>query len=129
MTDRPLSKELLAGAVDEEAIALRPHGWYEDNQIELILGRRAAGLDAAARQLELDDGTALSYEKLLIATGSRARRLPDLDGWPNVHYLRTLADARALRAALQTRARAWSWSAPGSSARRWRRPPAGWASR
>ena len=97
----PLSKELLAGAVDEEAIALRPHDWYEKNQIELILGRRAVGLDVAARKLELDDGTALQYEKLLIATGSRARRLPDLDGWPNVHYLRTLADARALRAALR----------------------------
>ena len=46
-------------------------------------------------------GRPSSYEKLLIATGSRARRLPDLDGWPNVHYLRTLADARALRAALK----------------------------
>ena len=72
----PLSKKLLAGAVDEEAIALRPHDWYEKNQIELILGRRAVGLDVAARKLELDDGTALQYEKLLIATGSRARRLP-----------------------------------------------------
>jgi 3-phenylpropionate/trans-cinnamate dioxygenase ferredoxin reductase subunit len=97
----PLSKQLLAGEVGDEAIALRPREWYQENQIELILGRRAVGLDVAARELELDDGTALHYEKLLIATGSRARRLPDLDGWPNVHYLRTLADARALRAALR----------------------------
>jgi NADPH-dependent 2,4-dienoyl-CoA reductase/sulfur reductase-like enzyme len=87
--------------VNEEDIALRPADWYEKNQIELILGRRAVGLDVAAGQLDLDDGTALHYEKLLIATGSRARRLPDLDGWPNVYYLRTLADARALRAALK----------------------------
>ncbi len=97
----PLSKELLAGAVAEDSIALRPAAWYEENQIELILGRRALGLDVTARRLELDDGTALPYEKLLIATGSRARRLPDLDAWPNVHYLRTLADARRLRGGLR----------------------------
>jgi NADPH-dependent 2,4-dienoyl-CoA reductase/sulfur reductase-like enzyme len=97
----PLSKQLLAGEMDEGAIALRPRGWYEDQQIELVLGRRALGLDVAARRLELDDGTALRYEKLLIATGSRARRLPSLDAWPNVHYLRTLADARRLREALR----------------------------
>jgi NADPH-dependent 2,4-dienoyl-CoA reductase/sulfur reductase-like enzyme len=97
----PLSKELLAGAVEEEAIALRPRDWYDENQIELILGRRALGLDVAARRLELDDGSALRYEKLLVATGSRARRLPDLEGWSNVHYLRTVADARRLREALR----------------------------
>jgi NADPH-dependent 2,4-dienoyl-CoA reductase/sulfur reductase-like enzyme len=97
----PLSKGLLAGTVDEEAIALRPRGWYDENQIELILGRRALGLDVAARELELDDGTSLRYEKLLIATGSRARRLADLEGRSNVHYLRTVADARRLRVALR----------------------------
>jgi NADPH-dependent 2,4-dienoyl-CoA reductase/sulfur reductase-like enzyme len=87
--------------VDEEAIALRPREWYDENQIQLVLGRRALGLDVAARELELDDGTALRWDQLLIATGSRARRLPDLEGWPNVHYLRTLADARGLRGALE----------------------------
>ena len=58
----PLSKELLAGAVDEEAIALRPHDWYEKNQIELILGRRAVGLDVAAGGLALDDGRPSSFD-------------------------------------------------------------------
>ena len=101
----PLSKELLAGAVDEDSIALRPPAWYEDSEIDLILGHTATRLDATERRLELDAGPALGYEKLLIATGSAARRLAPLEGWPNVHYLRSLADARRLRAALRPGAR------------------------
>ena len=97
----PLSKELLAGSVDDESASFRPGAWYVANEVELILGRRARRLDPVGRRVELDDGFSIRYEKLLIATGSRARRLPDLDGWPNVHYLRTLADARRLRDALQ----------------------------
>ena len=69
-------------------------------RVELLLGARAAALDCARRVVTLDDGHALGYEQLLIATGSRPRRLALLDGFANVHTLRTLEDARALRAAL-----------------------------
>ncbi len=93
----PLSKELLAGAVDDAAAALRPAAWYVANEVELILGRRARSLEPVGHRVVLDDGLSIRYEKLLIATGSRARRLPHLDVWSNVHYLRTLDDARRLR--------------------------------
>jgi p-cumate 2,3-dioxygenase ferredoxin reductase component len=63
-------------------------------------GRRAAALDCARRVVTLDGGHALGYEQLLIATGSRPRRLALLDGFANVHALRTVDDARALRVAL-----------------------------
>ncbi len=53
----------------------------------------------------LDSGAELPYEQLLIATGGGARRLPFLEGYGNVHYLRTLADARRLRAELDSGAR------------------------
>jgi NADPH-dependent 2,4-dienoyl-CoA reductase/sulfur reductase-like enzyme len=96
----PLSKELLAGTVDEEAVAYRPAWWYEEKQVELLLGARAETLDPAARTVTLDSGAELGYGKLLIATGSAARRLPFLDGFENVHALRTLADARRLRGEL-----------------------------
>jgi NADPH-dependent 2,4-dienoyl-CoA reductase/sulfur reductase-like enzyme len=101
----PLSKELLAGAVEEATVAYRPAWWYEEMQVELLLGVRAEALDPAARTVTLDSGVELGYEKLLIATGGAARRLPFLGGFENVHALRTLADARRLRGELVPGAR------------------------
>ena len=96
----PLSKQVLAGSVEDETVAYRPAWWYEERQIELLLGARAERLDPEARTVVLDSGACLGYEKLLIATGGAPRRLPFLDGYENVHYLRTLGDARRLRAEL-----------------------------
>lgn len=101
----PLSKELLAGTVEEESVAYRPAWWYEEKQVELLLDARAEALDPGARTVALDSGAELRYEKLLIATGSAARRLPFLEGYENVHALRTLADARLLRQELVPGAR------------------------
>jgi NADPH-dependent 2,4-dienoyl-CoA reductase/sulfur reductase-like enzyme len=101
----PLSKELLAGTVAEDTIAYRPAGWYEEEQVELLLGARAEALDPTTRKVCLDSGVELGYEKLLIATGSAARRLPFLAAFENVHTLRTLADARRLRQELKPGAR------------------------
>ena len=101
----PLSKAVLAGEAGEETVGFRPGWWYEEKGVELLLGARAERLDAAARQLTLDSGAVLGYEQLLIATGGAARRLPFLEGYENVHYLRTVADARRLRAELTAGAR------------------------
>lgn len=101
----PLSKELLAGTMEEESIEYRPSWWYEEKQIELLLGARAKALDPGTRAVTLDSGAELGYEKLLIATGSAARRLPFLAGFENVHALRTIADARGLREELVPGAR------------------------
>jgi 3-phenylpropionate/trans-cinnamate dioxygenase ferredoxin reductase component len=94
----PLSKAVLGGAQDD--FSLRPATWYDEHEVELLLGRRAASLDCARREVALADGEVLRYEQLLIATGSRPRGLPLLDRFANVHALRTIDDARALRAAL-----------------------------
>jgi NADPH-dependent 2,4-dienoyl-CoA reductase/sulfur reductase-like enzyme len=93
----PLSKEVLAGV---EHGAFRPAAWYEEHGVELELGVAAAGLDCRQRAVSLADGRELRYDRLLIATGSRPRRLALLDGFANVHTLRTLDDARALRTAI-----------------------------
>jgi NADPH-dependent 2,4-dienoyl-CoA reductase/sulfur reductase-like enzyme len=96
----PLSKELLAGELDESELGFRPAQWYADRQVELIF-RRATGLDAERRRVRLYHGGELAYEDLVIATGSAPRVLPPLAGYSNVHYLRTIADARRLRSELR----------------------------
>ena len=104
----PLSKEYLAGEIDEAALRFRADDWYRDRDVELLLGERAARLDVAARELTLASGSRLPFSQLLIATGSSPRRLPGTEHFSNVHELRSLADARRLREALVTRTRASS---------------------
>jgi NADPH-dependent 2,4-dienoyl-CoA reductase/sulfur reductase-like enzyme len=101
----PLSKELLAGAMPEAAISLRPSAWYADRAVDLLLGVRAERLDLNGRRLVLGDGRELRYDALLIATGARSRTLPLLAGFENVVVLRTIDDALHLRASLVPGAR------------------------
>jgi NADPH-dependent 2,4-dienoyl-CoA reductase/sulfur reductase-like enzyme len=101
----PLSKAVLADPGAEERLSFRPGAWYDDADVELVLGVEAIGLDYRARRLQLSDGGAAAYDQLLVATGSRPRTLPLLDGFANVTTLRTLEDARELRGVLAARGR------------------------
>jgi len=96
--DRPnLSKGYLSGQASAESIPLRPPSFYEEQQIDLRLGTRVVALDLAQRQVSLADGSRLSYDALLLATGAEPVRL-DLPGseLPHVHYLRTATDGLSL---------------------------------
>jgi ferredoxin len=93
----PLSKEFLAGELDERALEFRPHPWYAEHDVDLLLGERATGLDAPGRKVLLADRSRLSFEQLLIATGSAPRRLPSTERYENVYELRTRDDARTLQ--------------------------------
>jgi len=101
----PLSKEFLAGEVDERALEFRPQPWYAEHDVELLLGERVTGLDATRREVQLAGGGRVPFEQLLIATGSAPRRLAGTERYENVYELRTRDDARALREALSTRPR------------------------
>jgi apoptosis-inducing factor 3 len=106
--DRPnLSKDYLAGTAPEEWIPLRPSEFYAEHRIELKLGAQAAAIDAEAREVRLADASRHHYGALLLATGATPVRL-DIPGsnLPHIHYLRTLADSRALIAAATTARRA-----------------------
>jgi 3-phenylpropionate/trans-cinnamate dioxygenase ferredoxin reductase component len=97
----PLSKDYLRGEAERETVYVHPEGFYAEHDIELRLGRTAVSLNVAGRELALDDGERLRYDRLLLATGAEPRRLSipggDLDG---VLYLRSVADCDALRARL-----------------------------
>ena len=102
--ERPaLSKEYLRGEKPLEKVFVRPLADYETHDIELLSGRRALTLDPTIRQLNLDDGTNLTYDALLIATGAAPRPLgPTRAYLEGVHYLRTASDADAIGDAAST---------------------------
>lgn len=95
----PLSKEILRGAWERDKIGLRRKS-YEELDVELILGRSAVSLDPGAGVIRLDDGSSVSFDRLVIATGGRARALPNQPALSGVHTLRTVDDALAIRDAL-----------------------------
>ncbi len=101
--DRPcLSKEALLADAGAARAFVRDAAWYAQQRIELRLGVPAVALDRGAQRVRLADGAALPYARLLLATGSRVRRFDGpVEAGVRLHYVRTLADAHALRAALQ----------------------------
>jgi NADPH-dependent 2,4-dienoyl-CoA reductase/sulfur reductase-like enzyme/nitrite reductase/ring-hydroxylating ferredoxin subunit len=101
--DRPnLSKDYLAGDAPEEWIPLRPPEFYAEHSIDLIRGMTVSQIDVAERRVRLADGSTRAFDRLLLATGADPVKLPiagsDLK---HVHYLRTLADSRAIIAAAE----------------------------
>ena len=95
----PLSKAWLMDAVSTDSLSLKPDSYYRSENITLISGMAVIAIDRAARKVILADGRSLPYDKLIIATGARARLLP---GGLSDRFLslRNLRDARSLRAAL-----------------------------
>jgi NADPH-dependent 2,4-dienoyl-CoA reductase/sulfur reductase-like enzyme len=89
----PLSKEFLSGITTEQELALE----LEDESLDAqwLLGVRAVSLDGPGRTVVLDDGRTVTSDAVVLATGSKARRMPGAP--PGVHTVRTLADAAALR--------------------------------
>ncbi|MBA2338398.1 MAG: FAD-dependent oxidoreductase [Acidimicrobiia bacterium] len=99
--DRPnLSKDFLAGTAPEDWLPLRGLKFYADHDIELVTERQVESIDREQQEVVLDDGERFGYEALLLAPGAEPIR-PPIDGAdrPHVHYLRTLADSRAIVAA------------------------------
>ena len=100
--DRPaLSKDALLGDGGEQRAFVRDAAWYDAERIELRLGTRVEAIDRAAQRVQLDDGATLPYARLVLATGSRVRAFGGpVDEGVAPHYVRTVADARALRVQL-----------------------------
>ncbi|MEP9384983.1 NAD(P)/FAD-dependent oxidoreductase [Nocardioides cheoyonin] len=101
--ERPqLSKEYLLG--DSEFGLVHEAEWYAERDVRLLTGVTATALDREARTVTLDSGETLPYDALLLATGATPR-VPDLPGIDSAYFLRTVADARRLKAALTPGAR------------------------
>jgi len=94
----PLSKEYLRGEATADSALLRPAAWYSDNGVDMRLGSRAVSVDVGRRVVRLEDRDGIPFDKVLVATGGRNRRLsvPGHD-LPGILDLRTFEDADRIR--------------------------------
>ncbi|ETW98852.1 MAG: hypothetical protein ETSY1_17160 [Candidatus Entotheonella factor] len=103
----PLSKDYLLGNIERDDIFLRRTRFYERGKIELMLGQPVTALELDQHRVALANGDHVSFDKLLLATGGRPRRLPipgdDLQG---VFYLRNVEDTEAIQKAVEGAKRA-----------------------
>lgn len=97
----PLSKGFLSGNKALDDILIRPAQAYESAEIEMKLGVRVGAIDREGKTILTDDGETLSYDKLILTTGARIRRLPvSGEDLPGVFYLRDTNDVRAIKTAI-----------------------------
>ena len=98
----PLSKELLAGTMEVEKLTFNPDSFYAEKNIDLHLGIEAQEIELNLKRVRLSDDTDLHFDKLLLATGGRVRRLscPGA-GLSGVHYVRDINDTLRLRPELE----------------------------
>lgn len=93
----PLSKELLLGTKQRDEVTLNDAASYSSLMIDHVSGHRATAINRQDRMVTIDDGRSFEYDKLLLATGSRPRRLPIDHADTPVFYLRTITDALRLK--------------------------------
>ena len=97
----PLSKAWLKGEADLEALLLRPLSFYCEQNIDFRPSTVAVAIDPEAKTVAFHDGSSETYDLLVLATGSTARKLPVPGGdHPDLLELRTLKDAERLKAVL-----------------------------
>ena len=94
----PLSKKFLAGELDVPRLLLRQEKFYAEHRVDVLLNTRVLRVQPGSRTAELSTGESLTYDKLVLATGSRVREvaLPG-HGLAGVHYLRTVDDVERIR--------------------------------
>ena len=94
----PLSKAYLQGEQSADKVYLRAESFYADRNITMKLNTTATAIDTAAKTVALNTDETLSYDHLLISTGSRPRKLSiESSDLPGIHYLRTMDDVDGLR--------------------------------
>ena len=94
----PLSKAYLSGAMTAERLAFKPPAFYEKENNDLQLGRRATAIDRHAKEVAFQDGPPIGYDTLVIATGARVRTLQcGGAGLNGIGYLRSIADTDVLK--------------------------------
>jgi 3-phenylpropionate/trans-cinnamate dioxygenase ferredoxin reductase subunit len=94
----PLTKDYLRGESEREKAFVHTAGYYDEHEIELMRGTTVTAIHPGGSTVTLDDGGELSYDRLLLTTGSEPRRIKapgaELEG---IYYLRSIEDCDVLR--------------------------------
>ncbi|MDD2743192.1 MAG: FAD-dependent oxidoreductase [Rhodocyclaceae bacterium] len=101
----PLSKNYLLGKSSDEKIRLLSAEAFAELKVDLLLGHKAVGLDRVAKKVSVKGGGAVSYDRLVIATGASPILPTIFQGKKNIHVLRSADDARLLNGALKPKSR------------------------
>ena len=99
----PLSKKFMTGEIDKERLFFKPESYYSEQNVNLMRGTTVSAIDRNAMCVVLENGQSVAYKTLIIATGSRPRKLaiPGIDQ-DNVFDLRSIADVEKIMPLLQT---------------------------
>jgi 3-phenylpropionate/trans-cinnamate dioxygenase ferredoxin reductase subunit len=97
----PLSKKFLAGEMPAERLYVKPATFYDSANIDVYLRTRVTAIDRKGHRVRTSDGQEIAYDKLILATGSRVRKLPGHDHPRGLHYLRNIDDVLAIQADLE----------------------------
>jgi 3-phenylpropionate/trans-cinnamate dioxygenase ferredoxin reductase subunit len=99
----PLSKKFLAGELDAERLHIKPASFYDADNIDVHLQTRVDTISAEKKVVHTAAGESFAYDQLVLALGSRARRIPvDGDTLPGVFYLRDIQDVENIRRQVDT---------------------------
>ncbi len=94
----PLSKKFLAGELDAERLHFKPSTFYDDANIDVVLNTRVTSINPTEQSLTTNDDETIAYSKLVLALGSRARKVPVAgEELPGVFYLRSIDDVNRIR--------------------------------
>jgi 3-phenylpropionate/trans-cinnamate dioxygenase ferredoxin reductase subunit len=105
-----LSKKFLSGELSAERLHIKPQSFYDDARIHARLETRVSEINRSTKTIVTQSGETFAYDTLILATGSRVRRLPiEGDNLKGVHYLRNIADVEGIRSELHSRSRLSKW--------------------
>jgi len=97
----PLSKAYYKNEIGLDKLAIKNEAFYQKAEVDLLLGHRVESIDRDNKSVSTEDGKSIAYDKLIIATGTRARYLPVEGGdLPQIKYLRTIADVDGIKSQL-----------------------------
>ena len=99
--NRIMLKTYMKGTLPKQYTRVHDENWYEKRDIELHLETRVENVDREEKTVESSSGESYSYDKLLVATGGNPRKLPQDEGFDNVHYMWTMNDAEEIRDAAE----------------------------